>query len=110
MNPEVGYSYGLKNKRTGLCLTSADFSASTCATISPSVAGGQGRLARTWNVPSLDNGEYPIEQKVGGSRPDRGQLLQRHGAGQPRQPVEHRERRRPSDQDTVDSVYAPATG
>ncbi len=67
VTPEVGYSYRLKNKRTGLYLTSADFSPSTYATIYQSVASGQGRLAQTWNVLSLDNGEYLIEQKVGGT-------------------------------------------
>ncbi|MFJ3934602.1 MULTISPECIES: RICIN domain-containing protein [unclassified Streptomyces] len=67
MNPEVGYSYRLKNKRTGTYLTSADFSPSSFATIWPSQSGGQGRLAQSWNVLSLDNGEYLIEQKVGGT-------------------------------------------
>ncbi|WP_345602229.1 hypothetical protein [Streptomyces chumphonensis] len=67
MTPELGYSYRLKNKRTGLYLTSADFSPSSYATIYRSVASGQGRLAQTWNVLSLDNGEYLIEQKVGGT-------------------------------------------
>ncbi|MFE0422182.1 hypothetical protein [Streptomyces sp. NPDC058953] len=62
-----GHSYRLKNKRTGLYLTSADFSPSSYATIYQSVASGQGRLAQTWNVLSLDNGEYLIEQKVGGT-------------------------------------------
>ncbi|MFE0699740.1 hypothetical protein [Streptomyces sp. NPDC058872] len=67
VNPEAGYSYRLKNKRTGLHLTSADFSAGTCATIYPSVASGQGRPAQTWNVLSPDNGGYLIEQKAGGT-------------------------------------------
>ncbi|MFE0582924.1 hypothetical protein [Streptomyces sp. NPDC058874] len=51
----------------GRYLASADFSASSYATIYPSVASGQGRLAQTWKVLSLDNGEYVVEQKVGGT-------------------------------------------
>ncbi|WKV75382.1 hypothetical protein AW27_029975 [Streptomyces sp. PCS3-D2] len=51
----------------GRYLASADFSASSYATIYPSVASGRGRLAQTWKVLSLDNGEYVVEQKGGGT-------------------------------------------
>ncbi len=64
---EQGYAYRLKNKRTGLYLTSSGFQGDSYSTLWPGESGGQARLSQTWNVLSLDNGEYLIAQKVAGN-------------------------------------------
>lgn len=64
---EQGYAYRLKNKRTGLYLTSSGFEGDSYATIWKSESSGQARASQTWNVLSLDNGEYLIAQKVAGN-------------------------------------------
>ncbi|GAA2263719.1 hypothetical protein GCM10010232_64520 [Streptomyces amakusaensis] len=64
---EQGYAYRLKNKRNGLYLTSSGFLGDTYSTLWPSESGGPARLSQTWNVLSLDNGEYLIAQKVAGN-------------------------------------------
>lgn len=64
---EQGYAYRLKNKRTGLYLTSADFSGDSYATTWKSESSGNARLSQTWNVLSLDNGEYLVAQRLAGN-------------------------------------------
>ncbi|WP_328787075.1 hypothetical protein [Streptomyces sp. NBC_00273] len=64
---EQGYAYRLKNKRTGLYLTSSGFEGDSYATLWKSESSGQARASQTWNVLSLDNGEYLIAQKVAGN-------------------------------------------
>ncbi|MFB4274221.1 MULTISPECIES: RICIN domain-containing protein [unclassified Nonomuraea] len=64
---EVGYSYRLKNKRSGLYLTSCDFSPDSFATQWKLESTGNARLSQTWHLLALDNQEYLIFQKLGGN-------------------------------------------
>ncbi|WP_326822775.1 RICIN domain-containing protein [Streptosporangium sp. NBC_01756] len=64
---EVGYSYRLKNKRSGLYLTSCDFSPDSFATQWKAETAGNARLSQIWHLLGLDNEDYLIFQKLGGN-------------------------------------------
>ncbi|MFJ5092660.1 hypothetical protein [Streptomyces sp. NPDC088557] len=65
--PLPGRSYRLRNKGTGTYLTSAHFSPTENATVWGKESAGQGKLAQTWHLLSLDNGWYILQQKLGGN-------------------------------------------